>query len=115
MASISRSLLARGYATAAAVKVSSSLPLPTTPQPTLTPPSHPHSLYRPPPSPPRQPPVQLTSLSGTYATSTYLAALKKSEKELDSVAQGLAAMEKKLKEDGKVAQSLSEWGVSLYC
>lgn len=56
-----------------------------------------------------QPPVQLTSLSGTYATSTYLAAAKKSSKELDGVAKDLQALEKKLKEDAKTADFLSEF------
>jgi F-type H+-transporting ATPase subunit O len=57
---------------------------------------------------PPQVPVQITSLSGTYATSTYLAAAKKSSKELESVSAGLQAIEKKLKEDSKVADQLSE-------
>lgn len=55
-----------------------------------------------------QPPVQITSLSGTYATSTYLAAAKKSQKELESVASGLQSIEKKLKDDQKTADALSE-------
>jgi F-type H+-transporting ATPase subunit O len=55
-----------------------------------------------------QPPVQLTSLSGTYATSTYLAAAKKSSKDLDSLAKDLLALEKKLKDDPKTADFLSE-------
>ncbi|KAH8089218.1 OSCP/delta subunit of ATPase [Filobasidium floriforme] len=73
MASLSRSLLARGYATASAVKA----------------------------------PVQITSLSGTYATSTYLAAAKKSQKELESVASGLQSIEKKLKDDQKTTEALT--------
>jgi hypothetical protein len=55
-----------------------------------------------------QAPVQITSLSGTYATSTYLAAAKKSQKELESVASGLQSIEKKLKDDQKTAEALSE-------
>ncbi|KAJ9095634.1 hypothetical protein QFC21_005506 [Naganishia friedmannii] len=74
MASMTRSVLARGYASAAA------------------------SI---------KPPVQLTSLSGTYATSTYLAAAKKSSKDLDSLAKDLLALEKKLKDDPKTADFLS--------
>lgn len=97
MASMTRSLLARGYATAAAVKVCPN-PRPTLPE-NLTPLL---PLWN------AQPPVQLTSLSGTYATSTYLAAAKKSSKELDGVAKDLQALEKKLKEDAKTADFLSE-------
>ncbi|KAI5454191.1 ATP synthase F0 subcomplex subunit OSCP atp5 [Naganishia albida] len=73
MASITRSVLARGYASAAASV---------------------------------KPPVQLTSLSGTYATSTYLAAARKSAKELDAVARDLQGLEKRLKEDAQVKDFL---------
>ncbi|WVQ83061.1 ATP synthase F1, delta subunit [Cryptococcus sp. DSM 104549] len=70
MASISRSLLSRGYATAAsAVKA----------------------------------PIQLNSLTGTYATSTYLAALKKSPKDLESLAKDVEAFDKQIKDDAKIA------------
>ncbi|KAJ9114532.1 hypothetical protein QFC20_001405 [Naganishia adeliensis] len=69
MATMTRSLLARGYASAAAS-------------------------------------VKLTSLSGTYATSTYLAAARKSSKELDAVAKDLQGLEKRLKEDAQVKDFL---------
>jgi F-type H+-transporting ATPase subunit O len=50
-----------------------------------------------------QPPIQLNSLTGTYATSTYLAALKKSPKELDSLAKDIETFDKKIKTDEKVS------------
>ncbi|WWC62552.1 ATP synthase F1, delta subunit [Kwoniella dejecticola CBS 10117] len=69
MASAMRSVLSRGYASAASsVKA----------------------------------PIQLNSLTGTYATSTYLAALKKSPKDLESLAKDIEAFDKKIKEDAKV-------------
>ena len=46
-------------------------------------------------------------MTGTYATSTYLAALKKSPKELDALVKDVAALEKKLKDDAKTSQFLS--------
>ncbi|KAK4683655.1 F-type H+-transporting ATPase subunit delta, partial [Tremellales sp. Uapishka_1] len=48
-------------------------------------------------------PIQLNSLTGTYATSTYLAALKKSPKDLESLAKDIVSFDKKLKEDAKVS------------
>jgi F-type H+-transporting ATPase subunit O len=42
-------------------------------------------------------------LTGTYATSTYLAALKKSPKDLESLAKDVEAFDKKIKEDSKIA------------
>ncbi|WVQ65793.1 ATP synthase F1, delta subunit [Kwoniella sp. B9012] len=48
-------------------------------------------------------PIQLNSLTGTYATSTYLAALKKSPKDLESLAKDIEAFDKKIKEDAKVS------------
>ncbi|KAK8858582.1 ATP synthase F1, delta subunit [Kwoniella newhampshirensis] len=69
MASVMRSVLSRGYATASTVKA----------------------------------PIQLNSLTGTYATSTYLAALKKSPKDLEGLAKDVEAFDKKIKEDAKVA------------
>ncbi|WVQ96676.1 ATP synthase F1, delta subunit [Kwoniella sp. CBS 9459] len=47
-------------------------------------------------------PIQLNSLTGTYATSTYLAALKKSPKDLEALAKDIAAFDKKIKDDAKV-------------
>ncbi|TXT15837.1 hypothetical protein VHUM_00340 [Vanrija humicola] len=47
-------------------------------------------------------PVQLNSLTGTYATSAYLAALRKGPKELDALAKDVEAFDKKIKEDKKV-------------
>lgn len=55
-----------------------------------------------------QPPVQINSLTGTYATSTYLAALKKSPKDLESLAKDIEAFDKKIKEDEKVAAFIRE-------
>ena len=52
---------------------------------------------------PQQPPVQINSLTGTYATSTYLAALKKSPKDLEALAKDIEQFDKKIKEDEKVA------------
>jgi F-type H+-transporting ATPase subunit O len=46
-------------------------------------------------------------LTGTYATSTYLAALKKSPKELDALVKDIGALEKKFKDDVKISQFLS--------
>jgi len=54
-----------------------------------------------------KPPIALNSLTGTYATSTYLAALKKSPKELDALVKDVAALEKKLKDDAKTSQFLN--------
>ncbi|ORY24299.1 OSCP/delta subunit of ATPase [Naematelia encephala] len=48
-------------------------------------------------------PIQLNSLTGTYATSTYLAALKRSEKDLDTLSKDIDAFDKKIKEDPQVA------------
>ncbi len=56
-----------------------------------------------------QAPVQLNSLTGTYATSTYLAALKKSPKELEALAKDLQTLDKKIKDDAKISQFLSAW------
>ena len=50
-----------------------------------------------------QPPVQINSLTGTYATSTYLAALKKSPKDLEALAKDIESFDKKIKEDEKGA------------
>jgi hypothetical protein len=50
-----------------------------------------------------QPPIQLNSLTGTYATSTYLAALKKSPKELESLAKDVETFDQKIKTDEKVS------------
>ncbi|WOO77404.1 ATP synthase subunit 5, mitochondrial [Vanrija pseudolonga] len=47
-------------------------------------------------------PVQLNSLTGTYATSAYLAALRKGPKELDALAKDVEVFDKKIKEDKKV-------------
>ncbi|GFZ45182.1 ATP synthase chain 5 [Saitozyma sp. JCM 24511] len=48
-------------------------------------------------------PIQLNSLTGTYATSTYLAALKKSKDELEKLAKDVEAFNKRILEDSKVA------------
>ncbi|KGB74936.2 ATP synthase F1, delta subunit [Cryptococcus deuterogattii 99/473] len=48
-------------------------------------------------------PLQLNSLTGTYATSTYLAALKKSPKDLEALAKDVEAFDKKIKDDAKLA------------
>ncbi|OCF33489.1 ATP synthase F1, delta subunit [Kwoniella heveanensis CBS 569] len=48
-------------------------------------------------------PIQLNSLTGTYATSTYLAALKKSPKDLEALAKDIEAFDKKIKDDAKVS------------
>lgn len=85
MPAIARQLLARGYATAAtAVKVRMSAHRA----------AHAHAP---------QAPLQLNSLTGTYATSTYLAALKKSPKDLEALAKDVEAFDRKIKEDAKVA------------
>lgn len=55
-----------------------------------------------------QPPIQLNSLTGTYATSTYLAALKKGPKDLESLAKDVEVFDKKIKEDDKVASFIRE-------
>ncbi|ODN95213.1 ATP synthase F1, delta subunit [Cryptococcus wingfieldii CBS 7118] len=72
MASISRHVLKRGYATAAA-------------------------------APAVKAPIQLNSLTGTYATSTYLAALKKSSKDLEALAKDVEAFDRSIKEDAKIS------------
>ncbi|WVQ86802.1 hypothetical protein IAS59_000518 [Cryptococcus gattii] len=48
-------------------------------------------------------PLQLNSLTGTYATSTYLAALKKSPKDLEALAKDVEAFDKKIRDDAKLA------------
>ncbi|WVN85071.1 ATP synthase F1, delta subunit [Cryptococcus depauperatus CBS 7841] len=48
-------------------------------------------------------PLQLNSLTGTYATSTYLAALKKSPKDLEALAKDIEAFDKQIKDNPKVA------------
>lgn len=86
MPAIARQLVARGYATAAAaVKVGHST----------------HRTVARSHSP--QAPLQLNSLTGTYATSTYLAALKKSPKDLEALAKDVEAFDKKIKDDAKLA------------
>ncbi|RXK38540.1 ATP synthase F1, delta subunit [Tremella mesenterica] len=70
MASVMRSVIRRGYATAASTVKA---------------------------------PIQLNSLTGTYATSTYLAAIRKSTQELEKLAKDIEAFEKKLASDAKVA------------
>ncbi|EIW73570.1 hypothetical protein TREMEDRAFT_37392 [Tremella mesenterica DSM 1558] len=70
MASVIRSVIRRGYATAASTVKA---------------------------------PIQLNSLTGTYATSTYLAAIRKSTQELEKLAKDIEAFEKKLAGDAKVA------------
>lgn len=55
-----------------------------------------------------KPPVQLNSLTGTYATSTYLAALKKSPKDLEALAKDIEALDKKIKTDDKVSAFIGE-------
>jgi hypothetical protein len=55
-----------------------------------------------------QPPLALNSLTGTYATSTYLAALKKSSKDLDALAKDIETFDKKIKDDEKVAALIRE-------
>jgi hypothetical protein len=50
-----------------------------------------------------QPPIQLNSLTGTYATSTYLAALKKSPKDLEALAKDVETFDQKIKSDEKIA------------
>jgi F-type H+-transporting ATPase subunit O len=47
-------------------------------------------------------------LTGTYATSTYLAALRKSSKELETLAKDIESFDKKIKDDAKVAAFLRE-------
>lgn len=51
----------------------------------------------------QQPPIQLNSLTGTYATSTYLAALKKGPKDLETLAKDVEAFDKQIKDDSKIA------------
>ncbi|CAD6568506.1 MAG: ATP synthase F0 subcomplex subunit OSCP atp5 [Tremellales sp. Tagirdzhanova-0007] len=48
-------------------------------------------------------PIQLNTLTGTYATSTYMAALKKSSKDLEGLARDIEAFDKKIKDDPKIA------------
>lgn len=56
----------------------------------------------------QQAPIQLNSLTGTYATSTYLAALKKGPKDLDALAKDVATFDKRIKEDDKIRQFIRE-------
>lgn len=55
-----------------------------------------------------KPPVQLNSLTGTYATSTYLAALKKSPKDLESLAKDIETLDKKIKSDDKITSFIGK-------
>ncbi|RSH77354.1 ATP synthase F0 subcomplex subunit OSCP atp5 [Apiotrichum porosum] len=48
-------------------------------------------------------PLQLNSLTGTYATSTYLAALKKSSKDLEALAKDIESFDAKIKSDKAIA------------
>jgi len=59
-----------------------------------------------------QPPIQLNSLTGTYATSTYLAALKKSPKELESLAKDVETFDQKIKTDEKVSAFIGEFNLA---
>ncbi|ORX40075.1 OSCP/delta subunit of ATPase [Kockovaella imperatae] len=49
-----------------------------------------------------KPPIQLNSLTGTYATSAYVAALKKSSKDLEQLAKDVESFDKKMKSDSKI-------------
>ena len=55
-----------------------------------------------------QAPIQLNSLTGTYATSTYLAALRKSSQELEKLSKDIDAFEKKMTSDEKVSAFIRE-------
>lgn len=61
-----------------------------------------------------QAPLQLNSLTGTYATSAYLAALKKSSKDLETLAKDIESFSQKLKSDEKLAAVIGESGCRLY-
>lgn len=55
-----------------------------------------------------QAPLQLNSLTGTYATSTYLAALKKSSKDLEALAKDIESFDAKIKSDKAIAAMIGE-------
>jgi len=55
-----------------------------------------------------QAPIQLNSLTGTYATSAYIAALKQSSSELEKLASDVAAFDKTIKSDAKVQALIGE-------
>lgn len=55
-----------------------------------------------------QAPLQLNSLTGTYATSAYLAALKKSSKDLETLSKDIESFSQKLKSDEKLASLIGE-------
>lgn len=61
-----------------------------------------HSIANP------QAPIQLNSLTGTYATSAYLAALKKSSKDLEGLSKDIESFASKLKSDEKLAALVGE-------
>lgn len=58
--------------------------------------------------------MQLNSLTGTYATSTYLAALKKSSKDLEKLAGDIEAFDKRIKDDAKVSAFIRAYRFSFY-
>lgn len=57
-----------------------------------------------------QPPLQLNSLAGTYASSAYVAAAKQGKKELDQLAEDVTSFAKTLRDD---AQLKAKIGTSL--
>lgn len=49
-----------------------------------------------------QPPLQLNSLAGTYASSAYVAAAKQGKKELDQLAEDVTSFSKTLRDDAQL-------------
>jgi F-type H+-transporting ATPase subunit O len=55
-----------------------------------------------------QAPLQLNSLTGTYATSAYVAALKQSTSELEKLAEDVSAFGKTIKSNADVQSLIRE-------
>ncbi|EKC97477.1 mRNA polyadenylation-related protein [Trichosporon asahii var. asahii CBS 8904] len=57
----------------------------------------------------RQPPLQLNSLAGTYASSAYVAAAKQGKKELDQLAEDVTSFSKTLRDDAQLKAKIARY------
>lgn len=69
-----------------------------------------------------QPPLQLNSLAGTYASSAYVAAAKQGKEQLDKLAEDVTSFSKALRDSADLkakigtSSSLAYWGLcGMYC
>lgn len=53
-----------------------------------------------------QPPLQLNSLAGTYASSAYVAAAKQGNEQLDQLAEDVASFSKSLRDNAELRHKI---------